>query len=104
MRDHRVEESSKDGWVSFTDILLSTVCAVLFIQAWVANQSSRDEHESAGIEERLLAMEKSTAEIDKTAKSASVLLRELSGVAKLTPLSDASPVQKNRDTQELRHE
>jgi hypothetical protein len=69
MSTDRADTAAKDGWVSFSDILLTLVCAVLFVRSTISSQRP----ETATVqqfEERLQVVVREAEEIDASLKVA----------------------------------
>ena len=79
--DDRAETAAADNWVSFSDILLTLVCAVLFLRM-VQSQFQKDIHKSKEFEQRLGVLEQTSSELESMARQVS------SEVEQLPPLRD----------------
>ena len=73
MNGQRAEAASKDGWVAFSDILISTICSVLFLQTLGASQNQKAQQ----FEDRLGGVERSAMEMEASAKAAATDIKAL---------------------------
>ena len=65
--DDRAETAAADHWVSFSDILLTLVCAVLFLRM-VQSRSQGDVQKSRDFEQRLGVLEQTSTELESLAR------------------------------------
>ena len=94
MSDKHAEADSKEGWVAFSDILLSTICSVLFMQTLVAAQHTKGAEEAQRFEERLCGVEREAVAIDALTKASALEVKELSRALNVrSPADGAAPLQ-----------
>jgi hypothetical protein len=74
--DDRAETAAADNWVSFSDILLTLVCAVLFLRM-VQSRSQGDVQKSRDFEQRLGVLEQTSTELESMAQQVVAEVDEL---------------------------
>jgi len=70
---------AKDGWVSFADILLALVCAVLYVRILGYGQDQAEDAQD--FEARLKIVERETAQIEVSVTAATGASKDLIRIA-----------------------